>query len=107
MGAAIRLAGGEPEHTCLCGMKAGQCGCPECIALEKQRTSDRASSVPMVRSSCMDDEAVVTGPALPFGSQIETGRVLDAPRGERIAVVAPPSKDTQTTRSPPTPPPRA
>src|SRR5436190_1424739 len=104
MGVAIRLAGGEPEHTCLCGMKAGECGCPDCIAIEKARTADR--HVPMLRSSCMDDEAVITGPALPLASATALTHVLDAPRGERISVLAPPSLCEQTTRAPPTPPPR-
>ncbi len=107
MGSAIRLAGGEPEHKCSCGMKAGECGCPECIQLEKQRTDDRTANAPIVRSGCTDDEAVLTGPTLPVGAETSRVALLPVPRGEPIAAIAPLSLDTQTVRSPPTPPPRA
>jgi hypothetical protein len=107
MGAAIRLVGGEPEHMCLCGMKAGECGCPECIRLEKQRQDDRTANVPIVRSGCTDDEAVITGPALPLGIESEIVALVPAPHGGTLFGLAPPSHDTQIVRAPPTPPPRA
>lgn len=96
---------GEQEHTCLCGMKAGECGCPDCIAVEKQRVDDRRATHPIVRSSCNDPEAIV-GPSLPTAIASAITAIAEAPRGERISVLAPPSWSAQITHSPPTPPPR-
>lgn len=100
---AVRLLGGEPEHTCACGMsKPGECGCPECAVLEKQK--QEAKHVPIVRGACDDEGALA--PAL-GAATLPAAFVLAAARSERAPLATFTSITSQTSRAPPTPPPRA
>lgn len=105
-GPAMSTLFGEPEHTCLCGMKAGECGCPECVQLEKSKVAERKSGAPIVRSGCTDQD-VVAAPALPNAVASAIVALVPAPRGERIGIIDTRLHETQTVRAPPTPPPRA
>ena len=78
-----RALGGEPAHTCACGMKRGTCGCPACERLEQE--AKKASKHVAIRNACEDDDGFVRAPAVPL-------------------VIS--SFDSQLAREPSTPPPR-
>ena len=99
--------GGAPEHHCMCGMKRGECGCPDCEALERARAHENDSPLPSVRSRCETDGALVAGcPAMPFVASFHA--IADAALPSTEASEPPPSLDPEErlTTPPPTPPPR-
>jgi len=71
----VQALGGVAEHHCLCGMKRGECGCPECEALEHARAHDRAG-LPGIRTTCDSDGVAATGAAV--GAFLPTGRLVVA-----------------------------
>ncbi len=103
-----RFLGGELEHHCACGMKRGQCGCPECEHLEHaRRDAKRASKYVAVRSTCEDDDGLVRAPNLPLAAPLVAGFVLASASSvafdpEPIAPLR-----TRLSKEPSTPPPRA
>src|ERR1700690_470492 len=103
-----RWLGGELDHKCMCGMKRGTCGCPECEKLEQMRQHDRehAPKVPIVKRSCdSDDEAVSSfGPPAVLPSMIA---VAQATNVDRAPISYPPRLRSIEQTPPPTPPPRA
>ncbi|MCL2725519.1 MAG: hypothetical protein FWD69_13890 [Polyangiaceae bacterium] len=47
-------------HHCACGMKQGECGCPECALLERARLAERdiLHAHPILKSTCKDDSVI-------------------------------------------------
>ncbi len=103
-----RWLGGEPEHACMCGMKRGTCGCPECERLEAERRADaRVSKLVTVHRTCERDDGTVPAPELPVGAPSVAGiDVAPAPSHEdgyqRVRWLL-----SQLAGEPSTPPPRA
>ena len=107
MAPLVIALGGAPEHHCVCGMKRGECGCPDCEALERARAHENDSPLPSVRSRCDTDGALVTGaPAMPCVASFHV--VADAALPSTEANEPPLDLDPQErlTTAPPTPPPR-
>lgn len=102
-----RALGGEAEHRCACGMKAGKCACPECARLEQARRHDaeRRSPVPVLKTSCDGDDAVVLGQVPPAVLAAPVAPLpLRATDDARSVPRAGPPRDVFV--APPTPPPR-
>ncbi len=97
-----RLLGGEPQHHCACGMKRGECGCPECEHVEK-----RVHKYVTVRSGCEDDDGVARAPNLPLATPVLAGFVLVSPPSVTFDAEPIPALRTQLSKEPSTPPPRA
>ncbi len=108
-GALLRALGGADEHRCACGMKAGQCGCPECERLEqrKQLEAEVLRGHAVLRSTCDDHAAALGGAALPVATA-PVASVLPRVPFELRTLVVPHEPDPSLERArPPTPPPRA
>jgi hypothetical protein len=106
-GAVLHLLGAEAVHHCACGMKPGECGCPECARLEERRRDDaQPTAFRVIKPACDDDDLFETF-ALP--EAIEAPRDAVAPPAlaaivpdiARDRLWAPPAPE------PPTPPPRS
>lgn len=102
-----RWLAGEPDHHCMCGMKPGTCGCPECERLEQMRKHDRehAPTYPVVKAAC-DTEV---GAVPTFASPTVLAAMLDVHKAARLEPT--PSLVSSQLESadqnpPPTPPPR-
>jgi len=100
-----RALGGEPSHTCACGMKRGTCGCPECEKLEQQRAN--VSKHVAVRNTCEDDDGFVRAPATPIVTPPNAPLVIAAATSTHGELPIVSSLDSQLAREPSTPPPRA
>ncbi len=107
--AVLRALGAADVHRCACGMKQGECGCPECERLEHARTheAEMLRGHAVLKSTCDGDGAAPAWGAMPaFTAPIAS--VLPAPAFELRAFVAPPDVDPSLERArPPTPPPRS
>jgi hypothetical protein len=108
-GTILRALGGADEHRCACGMKAGQCGCPECERLEhaRQLEADALRGHAVMRSTCDDHGAglAVAGGALVATAPIHA--VLPSVPFQPLDVLLPHEPDPSLERArPPTPPPR-
>ncbi len=103
-----RWLGGEPEHTCACGMKRGTCGCLECARLEAQRKADQRSvAYATARSTCEDDDGMVRAPQLPLvAPPPDAFAVVDAP-SEKVLDAPVSPLQSEPNQEPITPPPRA
>ena len=102
----VHALGGEPTHTCACGMKRGTCGCPACAALERERTSKYVSTNPVVRNTCDDDEVAPT-PAAPCVPAFASGLVVASSSVRAAAPLFAPQPICHNLDEPPTPPPRS
>ena len=103
-----RLLGGELDHHCACGMKRGQCGCPECEHLEaSRRDAKRVHKHLTVRRSCEDDDGVARAPNLPLATPVLAGFVLVPAPSVTFDAEPIPELRTQLSKQPSTPPPRA
>ncbi len=105
----IRALGGVQEHHCMCGMKMGECHCPECEALAHERLLERrATPYPVIHSTC-DTDPPAPAPALPTCSPAGLTAEL-APLPRVVTVTRAPQPLPLRSRGPdepPTPPPRA
>jgi len=102
-----RLLGGEPEHKCMCGMKRGECGCPDCEKLEAQRRADhREHTYAMIRSGCEDDEGFVRAPPIPVAVPLRDAVLVMPAPSETVFIVSIAALESQLSREPSTPPPR-
>jgi hypothetical protein len=103
-----RLLAGPPVHVCMCGMKRGTCGCPECQALETERRAARhVHRFAIVHRTCDDDDGVAVAPALPAFVGPPDGVAVTPPPAARTAPTTVAALRSQLTREPSTPPPRA
>ncbi len=103
-----RWLGGEPEHKCMCGMKRGECGCPDCEKLEAERRADhREHATAMIRSGCEDDDGFVRASPIPVAVPVSDGAlvVASAP-SEPMFVFSKGPLESQFLLEPSTPPPR-
>ncbi|HEX4512646.1 MAG TPA: hypothetical protein VH054_03895 [Polyangiaceae bacterium] len=106
MGPLVAALGGLAEHHCLCGMKRGECGCPECETLDHVRARERAARLPGVRVTC-DTDGVAPSPAAPAAFLPATFIALVPPPVVRAsASFASPTLLPIRGEGPPTPPPR-
>ena len=104
---ALRTLGAAAEHTCLCGMRLGTCGCPECDDLAKSYLSTKKpSALPVVRRDCEDDDDAPRGGALP--QVIAPAALAFVASPVEVPVAAPLSVTLQPRgrEEPPSPPPR-
>jgi hypothetical protein len=105
MSPLVAALGGAPEHHCLCGMKRGECGCPECEALEHARAHDE-DGMPGIRATCDSDGiAPAAHPPVTFvpNMRLAISPAIDAP------TTAPARSNDPIDlhrEKPPTPPPR-
>jgi hypothetical protein len=106
-GTVMRWLAGEPDHHCMCGMKPGTCGCPDCERLEQMRKHDRehAPTYPVVRAACDAEVGALptfaSPTVLPALHEIrKAGQLEPAP-----ALVSS-QLESADQNPPPTPPPR-
>jgi len=101
----VAALGGAPEHHCLCGMKRGECGCPECDALEHARAHDH-DGLPGIRTTCdTDGIAPVAHAPMAFMPNMPLA-VSPAIAAAEIAPMLPSEPFSFDGDKPPTPPPR-
>jgi hypothetical protein len=108
-GAILRALGGADEHRCACGMKAGECGCPECERLEhaRQLEADALRGRSVMRSTCDDNGARLAPAGGLLVATAPTHAVLPAVAFERMEPLTGSQPDRSLERArPPTPPPR-
>jgi len=107
MAPLVIALGGAPEHHCLCGMKHGECGCPECEALEHARAHEHDSPLPTIRSTCDTDGVLIAQvPAMPFVASFHVVAAAACP-STRASEPEPAIDPVQRLANPPlTPPPR-
>lgn len=104
---AMRLLVGQADHRCMCGMKAGTCGCPECERLERTRQHDleHPPTYPVVTGKCSSD--IATAP--PFAvtavvpAPVEVRQAANLGRAPMWFLL--PLQSVELS-PPPTPPPR-
>jgi hypothetical protein len=102
-----RWLGGDAVHRCLCGMKRGTCGCPECARIERQRSdAARGHAQPTFRAACDDDDGFVRAPSLPTVVLSGERLVITKPEIAPFDAVPPPLHESQLVTTPTTPPPR-
>jgi hypothetical protein len=105
---ALDALGSGPVHACACGMKQGECGCPECARVLAQRKADDTPTGYRTFKRACDDDAPATPltplpPAAPALAALNlppcpAARALPAP----VAILR-----TRDRAPPPPPPPRA
>jgi hypothetical protein len=104
----VRLLGGGPEHVCMCGMKRGTCGCPECQRLEAERRAGRrVRAYDVIHRTCDGDDGVAVTPALPPFVSAPDGVAVPEPAAAKTAPTPIAALRSQLAREPSTPPPRA
>ncbi len=106
-GTVMRWLAGEPDHHCMCGMKPGTCGCPECEHLEQMRTHDREHPPkgPVVKAACDSEVGALPSFASPavLPAALEIGKIATL---ECAPASFSPSLHSLDNAPPPTPPPR-
>jgi hypothetical protein len=103
----LRSLGAAAEHTCLCGMRLGTCGCPECDDLAKSYLSAKKPSArPVVRRDCEDDGDAPRGGALPQVIVPAALAFLAAPVEVPVAAPLSVTLRPRDREKPPSPPPR-
>jgi hypothetical protein len=107
-GTVMRLLAGEPDHHCMCGMKPGTCGCPECERLEQMRTHDREHPPkgPVVKAACDSEVGALPSFASPAVLPAAALEIRKTAALERAAPSFSPSVESLDPAPPPTPPPR-
>ena len=100
-----RALGGEPSHTCACGMKRGTCGCPECERLEEAKK--HVGKHVAIRSTCEDDDGFVRAPATPIVTPPNAPLVVARATSVVRELPNVSSLDSELATEPSTPPPRA
>ncbi len=107
--AVLRALGAADVHRCACGMKQGECGCPECERMEhaREHEAEALRGHAVLKSTCDRDGATPGYSSLPaFAAPLASA--LPAPAFELRAFVAAPDFDPSLERArPPTPPPRS
>jgi hypothetical protein len=107
LGPLTRALGGTDEHRCACGMVQGECGCPECEALEHQRLREHAPRpYPVLRSQCGGDDVASGFAALPPALPLRVAFVLPPPRTSLLTLERPSEALSREMTEPATPPPR-
>jgi hypothetical protein len=105
--ATVRLLAGEEDHQCMCGMKRGTCGCPDCERLEQMRKHDRehAPQYPVVKGKCNADTEALTAfsPPAVLRAPLE---VRQAAHVGQVPTLMSSSLQSVDHAPPPTPPPR-
>jgi hypothetical protein len=102
-----RWLGGEADHRCSCGMKAGTCGCPECERLERIRAYDREheSTNPLVKTACDTNDDMLRSQT-PCASIPTMPAIARASRTRHAHTTFHAHLESIDRAPPPTPPPR-
>jgi hypothetical protein len=102
MGTLTRVVG-ELDHKCMCGMKPGTCGCPECERLERART--HVPAYPVIKGEC-DGAGQAVPSVAPLAIAPASITVRATAVVAHVSPLVPPRIHSADLREPPTPPPR-
>jgi len=105
---ALTTLGAVNEHTCACGMRQGECGCPECARLTAQKKSDDAPKpYRTFKRTCDDDAPTAAAASLPIATPPLAALTLPPCPVARALPTPEAVVRTRDRAAPPSPPPRA